>query len=96
MIELKPITLQALALGVAAIVLASLFLEGEAALAVSGVGTFLIGLVLRGPGLVTQSQARREVERASKAPPAMPAYEDSFDDDARDTERVPPPEPEKP
>lgn len=68
MIELKPITLQALALGIAAIVIAALWLEGDARVAVMSVGTGLIGLVLRGPGLVTHSQHRDALERASKAP----------------------------
>lgn len=74
MIELKPVTLIALGLGVACVVLASAVpMDVTAQATLTTAGGWLIGLVMRGPGLVTQTQAKREVERASVAPPPVPA-----------------------
>lgn len=60
MIELKPMTLATLGLGVVVLVISTLWLpDGESKTMLLGLGGWLVGLVMRGPGLTTHTEAAK-------------------------------------
>lgn len=66
MMQLTPMSLATFVVGVATIFLGAYLLpDGIAQAALVGAGCYLVGLVTRGPGLVTKTQA----ERMSVRPP---------------------------